>query len=101
MLGLDKLAIEKRAAAASEREREESRKRPRLDAGDEPHFKGMHEFVSWVESLFMLHSPKPSGFTHGALPSEGRGNTVASWRPVRGRSPEARRTQTGEGEAER
>lgn len=39
MLGLDKLAIEKRAAAASEREREESRKRPRLDAGDEPHFK--------------------------------------------------------------
>ncbi|KAJ2923805.1 hypothetical protein H1R20_g13289, partial [Candolleomyces eurysporus] len=41
VLGLDRLAMEKRAAAALENNRvgDESRKRPRLDAGDEPHFK--------------------------------------------------------------
>ncbi|KAF6765883.1 pre-mRNA splicing factor [Ephemerocybe angulata] len=39
ILGLDRLAIEKRAAAASDRAGDEARKRPRLDNGDEPHFK--------------------------------------------------------------
>ncbi|TEB26322.1 pre-mRNA splicing factor [Coprinellus micaceus] len=39
VLGLDKLAIEKRAASVAEKGMAESRKRPRLDNGDEPHFK--------------------------------------------------------------
>lgn len=43
ILGLDRLAIEKRAAAAAERSNEDgSRKKPRLDDGDEPFFKGTH-----------------------------------------------------------
>jgi len=40
-LGLDRLAKEKRAAASAERANGEgSRKKPRLDDGDEPFFKG-------------------------------------------------------------
>ena len=39
ILGLDRLASEKRAAVASDR-LNESRKKPRLDDGEEPYFKG-------------------------------------------------------------
>jgi hypothetical protein len=48
LLGLDRLAKEKREAAADDKNAngEGSRKKPRLDDGDEPFFKGAHVLSS-------------------------------------------------------
>lgn len=49
LLGLDRLAREKRAAAASENGNGEwSRKKPRLDDGNEPFFKGVYHLYEHI-----------------------------------------------------
>ena len=59
ILGLDTLARKKRAAAALEfRSGNGSRKKFRLDDGDEPFFKGMvSNIVFWSVIYCNLHSP--------------------------------------------
>ena len=52
VLGLDRLAREKRAAAASEGDN--NRKKPRLDGDTELHFKGSYNFLQLYNHTFVL-----------------------------------------------
>ena len=94
VLGLDRLAKEKRA----EREEEESlqRKRPRL--GDDPVFKGVSPGSLATSHFDYIISSK---FTLAPRPSARRGDTVTSRRTVRHCSAETGRLQTQQGETTR
>jgi len=79
---LDQLAKDKRAAAAEDRVNgEASRKRPRMDDGDEPFFKGESFPSAQVEThltIFMTSSYS-SGFTIFKYKATGRGDPFSPW----------------------
>jgi len=74
---LDQLAKEKRAAAAEDRVNGEgSRKKPRMDDGDEPFFKGESFPPAQVKTetnlIILMNSSHSSGFTIFKYKTTGR-----------------------------
>ncbi len=76
-LGLDRLAIEKRAASS---QGDGNGKRQRLD-GREPHFKGMQSFPFFKYGFPTANSPVSPRVSHESYTSACRRHTVSPWRP--------------------
>jgi hypothetical protein len=89
VLGLDRLAKEKRTAAALN---DGNRKKPRFDSG-EPLFKGTSHFHR--KSFILVFSCGCSScittFSCKEHATKRRGNAISSWRPIRSRKETIRR----------